>query len=84
MIIPAPNVSMGDEYDVKRSSTSGARYHRVDTYSVYGGRARSSLARPKSANFTVKSPVLGWPVVSRFSGFRSRCMKPCLCMCARP
>ena len=42
-------MSMGAEYRADRSSTSGARYHRVDTYSVYGGRDRISRASPKSA-----------------------------------
>ena len=34
---------------MERSSTSGARYQRVDMYSVYGGVDRISRARPKSA-----------------------------------
>eukprot|EP00001_Collodictyon_triciliatum_P081102 14348_4 len=64
-------------YEVDCRRTSGARYQRVDTYSVNGGRERISRARPKSQTFAVS------PVTMIFSGFMSR-WKPCLCMKARP
>ena len=48
MMQPQAQRSTGALYAVLWSSTSGARYHRVDTYSVKGGRDRISRARPKS------------------------------------
>ena len=42
-------MSTGAEYSPARKSTSGARYHLVDTYVVYGSLDCVSLARPKSA-----------------------------------
>lgn len=67
MIAPTAQRSTGELYLSDRSSTSGARYHRVDTYSVNGGLDRISRANPKSA-------ILIWstPLQSRFSGFISR------------
>lgn len=52
-IVPSAHMSTGGPYSVDRSRTSGARYHLVETYSVYGGFDDVSLARPKSANLTI-------------------------------
>lgn len=78
MITPTPQMSIGLLYTVDRRSTSGARYQRVETYCVYGGRLRISRASPKSANFTTS------PVTSIFSGFISLWKNPCLCIYASP
>jgi hypothetical protein len=45
---PHAHRSTGALYEVDCRSTSGARYQRVETYSVKGGRDRISRARPKS------------------------------------
>jgi hypothetical protein len=44
-------ISTGELYDPCKSN-SGARYHRVETYSVKGGRDRISRASPKSQILT--------------------------------
>ena len=46
-------ISTGAEYSPARSKTSGARYHLVETYVVYGNLEWVSLASPKSAILTV-------------------------------
>lgn len=48
-IAPIAHISTGAEYSPARSRTSGARYHRVDTYVVYGSLDCVSRASPKSA-----------------------------------
>src|SRR3569833_613904 len=50
---PTAQMSTGAEYSPARSRTSGARYHRVETYVVYGSLECVSRARPKSAILTV-------------------------------
>src|SRR4051812_33488541 len=52
-IAPIAQISTGAEYSPARNNTSGARYHLVDTYVVYGNFECVSLASPKSAIFTV-------------------------------
>ena len=44
-------MSTGAEYSPARSRTSGALYHLVETYVVYGNLDCVSRARPKSAIF---------------------------------
>lgn len=59
-IAPIAHISTGEEYWPARRSTSGARYHLVDTYVVYGFRECVSRASPKSAILTVyRGGVLG-------------------------
>jgi len=48
---PIAHISTGAEYSPARRSTSGALYHRVETYVVNGSLEWVSLARPKSAIF---------------------------------
>ena len=48
-IAPIAHISTGAEYSPARSNTSGALYHLVDTYVVYGNLDCVSRASPKSA-----------------------------------
>lgn len=48
-IAPIAQMSTGAEYSPALRSTSGARYHLVETYVVYGSLDCVSRARPKSA-----------------------------------
>lgn len=50
---PMAHISTGAEYSPARRSTSGARYHLVETYVVKGSFECVSLANPKSAILTV-------------------------------
>ena len=52
-IAPTAQISTGALYSPALNNTSGARYHLVDTYVVYGSLEWVSLASPKSAIFTV-------------------------------
>jgi hypothetical protein len=69
-------------YILKESIISGARYHRVATYSVIspaslvpGVVALTLLARPKSQ--TLRSQLA---LSNRFAGFRSRWTMSALCI----
>lgn len=52
-IAPMAQMSTGAEYSPALRRTSGARYHLVDTYVVYGNFEWVSRANPKSAILTV-------------------------------
>lgn len=66
---PTAQMSHGLPYPIP-SSSSGARYHRVATYSVYsGGLLPQWRANPKSQIFKMCSSFN-----STFSGLMSRCM----------
>ena len=67
---PIDQISTGVEYCFYPNRISGALYQRVTTSWVYvlTGRPKA-LARPKSASLII--PFLS---MSKFWGFRSRCM----------
>lgn len=52
-IVPKAQISIGYEYLPLRSKSSGARYHLVDTYEVYGSGQSAFRAKPKSASLTI-------------------------------
>mmetsp|Transcript_86218 Transcript_86218/g.279100 ORF Transcript_86218/g.279100 Transcript_86218/m.279100 type:complete len:213 (-) Transcript_86218:139-777(-) len=84
---PMDQRSTADVYCFGSSITSGARYHRVTTYSVRTPQAcsgssasrspMSPRARPKSHTFSLQSDVR-----RMFAGFRSRCATPAAWRCA--
>lgn len=59
-------MSTGELYPLDLKTHSGARYHLVETYSVYGGEDFISLTSPKSDILTFKSSV-----INMLSGFKS-------------
>ena len=63
-------MSTGALYPLDLNTHSGARYHLVDTYSVYGGADLVSLISPKSEILSFKSSV-----INILSGFKSRWKK---------
>lgn len=65
---PIAQISHGLPYDWP-SSNSGARYHRVATYSVYSGGLVVCLANPKSQILSVWSEL-----IRIFSGLMSLCI----------
>ena len=73
IIQPHAQRSTAELYRLDRRRISGALYHRVEIYSVYGGRLFVSRAKPKSAILILLSSSS-----SKFSGFRSRWTTPCL------
>lgn len=65
---PTDHISMAAVYSEQLRSNSGARYHRVTTYSVIKSVSDVVLARPKSA--ILRSQLA---FNSKLLGFRSRC-----------
>lgn len=70
---PTANTSTAAEYEGYLNSSSGALYHLVEMYSVYGGLLLISRLMPKSMILMVRSLEM-----RIFSGFISRWKKPCL------
>jgi hypothetical protein len=52
---PTAKTSTAAEYDGYLNKSSGALYHRVEMYSVYGGLLRIYRLIPKSIIFIVSS-----------------------------
>lgn len=65
---PTDHTSMAPVYPEHDSRSSGARYHRVTTYSVMISWPWEPRARPKSQIFRSQ-----FALTSRLEGFRSRC-----------
>mmetsp|Transcript_114388 Transcript_114388/g.319655 ORF Transcript_114388/g.319655 Transcript_114388/m.319655 type:complete len:204 (-) Transcript_114388:134-745(-) len=80
---PTAQRSIEELYCLGSSITSGARYHRVTTYSVStphacssspSGSGMSPRAKPKSQTLSLQSALR-----RMFAGFRSRCATPAAC-----
>lgn len=77
-IQPTDHISIGVEYSLQHSNSSGARYHSVTTTDVYGFNGDPySRAKPKSPTFN--TPL--WDN-SKFDVFKSRCNIQLSCKCA--
>ena len=63
---PKAKISTGKLYPLDLRTHSGALYHLVDIYSVYGGALLISLTKPKSEIFTIYLESM-----SKLSGLRS-------------
>lgn len=68
---PVDQTSIAGPYSLQLSSSSGALYHLVTTYSVMSSSSGGARARPKSHTF--KSQLA---FRRRFDGFKSLCSTP--------
>jgi len=72
MMQPIANMSTYSPYPLDLKTHSGARYHLVETYSVYGGALAISFINPKSLILVMREVVS----VRMLSGFRSQWKNP--------
>lgn len=76
---PTDQISIAAVYSEQLSSNSGARYHRVTTYSVMKSVSEVVLASPKSQILRSQ-----FALSSRLLGFKSRCKTLAECMYFSP
>lgn len=94
IIAPIAHISTALEYTLLWNSSSGARYQRVEQYSVKGGPLLMNRARPWRSNCytliltvysrTKSASLMILPAINKFSGLMSRCIKPMSCITSTP